>query len=204
MRFTRILIIVVVAMALAACSSSSSNNNNNNNNNNKANDAVPAVPTLLASGGTSTSGTGGNGGYIHLESYGGAVKVLKSGTVDAIVTVPTFTPDFGTDPTAHAVVSAGTTTTVLLDNDDFSGRLCMVSGNANLFIGDGSGTCGDLYDAVVTGLTVEAEATLVLVDPGYCGGPESIGMLTTGAATQVFSFARVTTMVAPASLAAPL
>jgi len=65
----------------------------------------------------------------------------------------------------------------LLDNDDFSGRLCMVSGNANLFIGDGSGTCGDLYDAVVTGLTVEAEATLVLVDPGYCGGPGCYPML---------------------------
>ena len=161
MRFTRILIIVVVAMALAACSSSSSNNNNNNNNNNKANDAVPAVPTLLASGGTSTSGTGGTGGYVNIQSYG-AVKVLKSGTVDAVFTVPTFTPDFGA---VHAVVSAGTTTTVLLDDDDFSGRLCMAGGDSNLYIGNGSGTCGD-GDDTVTGLTVESGAVLILVDQG--------------------------------------
>jgi hypothetical protein len=170
MRFTRILIIMVVAMALAACGTSKSNNSNSNIN--SANDPVPTAPALLASGGTSTSGTGGNGGYIHIESYGGAVRVLKSGTVDAIVTVPTFTPDFGTDPTAHAVVSAGTTTTVVVDTDDFSGQLCMATslGSPYLYTGDGNGTCGDTNDILVTGLTVESGAILVLADYGYWGG----------------------------------
>ena len=129
------------------------------------------VPTLLASGGSSTSGTGGDGGYVYIDTYGGSVKVLKSGTVDTVITVPTYTPNFGTDPAAHAVVSAGTTTTVLLDDDDFPGRFCMsTGGNPYIYIGDGNGTCGDAADVLATGLTVETDATLVLADYGYWGG----------------------------------
>jgi hypothetical protein len=168
MRFTRILIIMVVAMALAACGTSKSNNSNSNIN--SANDPVPTVPALLASGGTSTSGTGGSGGYVYVESYG-AVKVLKSGTVDAsfdsAVSAPT--PSFGTN---HYIVSGGTTT-VLLDIDE-SGVLCTFNGDGNLYIGDGSGSC-DGNDTMVTGLTIDAGATLVLVDQGYCGGPSCGG-----------------------------
>ncbi len=132
--------------------------------------AMPEA-ALLATGGMSTSGSGGTGGSVYLESYGGSVKVLKSGTVDASFTVPTYTPDFGTDPATHAIVSAGTTTTVLVDGDDFAGRLCMVNGGTDLYIGNGDGTCGGIGDTIVTGLTVESGATLVLVDQGSCGGP---------------------------------
>ena len=130
------------------------------------------VPTLLASGGSSTSGSGGGGGYVYLDTYGGSVKVLKSGTVDTVITVPTYTPNFGADPTAHAVVSAGTTTTVVVDVDDFSGELCMTTslGSPYLYIGDGNPPCGDTNDILVTGLTVETGATLVLADYGYLGG----------------------------------
>jgi len=147
---------------LAACGS--------NNNNVIIPPAATPEAALLATGGTSTSGSGGGGGYVRVESYGGAVKVLKSGTVDAVITVPTFTPDFGA-PETHAVVSAGTTT-VLLDSDPADGsHLYAKSGgsDANLYLGDGDGNATN--DPAVTGLTVEAGATLILVDQGYCGGP---------------------------------
>jgi len=168
MRFTRILSIMVVAMALAACSTSTSNNNNNNNNNN-ANDQVLAVPTLLASGGTSTSGTGGSGGYVHLESYGGAVKVLKSGTVDASFDSSVSTPalSIGTNP---AVVSGGTTT-VLVDDDpnDATPHLYTKISDGYLYLGNGNGDATD--DLPVTELTVNAGSILVLVDPGFGYAP---------------------------------
>jgi len=166
MKMNRLLLVMLVFLALTAC-------REKNEPVAGASQTPPSVvsPTLLASGGSSTSGSGGNGGYVYIDTYGGSVKVLKSGTVGTVITVPTYTPNFGTDPAAHAVVSAGTTTTVVLDTDDFSGELCMVSGDPNLYIGDGNGTCGDGGDVLVTGLTVETGATLVLVDQGYCGGP---------------------------------
>ncbi len=145
-----------IILALTACS------NRNETLAGRPEASPPSVaPTLLASGGSSTSGTGGGGGSVYAVSYG-AVKVLKSGTVDAVFTVPTYTPDFGTN---HAVVSAGTTTTVLLDADDSSGNLCAISWNTDLYIGNGDKIC-DGGDTLVTGLTVEAGATLVLVDQG--------------------------------------
>lgn len=162
MKMEKLLLVMLVFLALTAC---------RERNLTVASTQPSAVsPTLLASGGSSTSGSGGNGGYVYIDTYGGAVKVLKSGTVGTVITVPTYTPNFGTDPSAHAVISAGTTTTVVVDTDDFSGALCMVSGDPNLYIGDGSGICGD-GDLIVTGLTVETGATLVLVDQGHCGGP---------------------------------
>jgi len=158
---------MVVAMALAACSTSTSNNNNNNKN---ANDPVPAVPTLLASGGTSTSGTGGSGGYVYVQSYG-AVKVLKSGTVDASFAAPGMASaplNIGTNP---YVISGGTTTLeVVSDTTSTVSGPYLKPSDPYLYIGDGDGdTTNDVTP--VTGLTISAGATLVLVDQGYCGGP---------------------------------
>ena len=88
----------------------------------------------------------------------------KSGTVDASFDSVVSTPilSFGT---TSFVVSAGTTT--VLNTDTTPGNLCQVSGgDGSLYIGDGNGTCGDGLDTLVTGLTVDPGATLVLLDQG--------------------------------------
>ena len=158
MRSARVLMIMVVALALAACGSDKKNNDVQKT-------PPPGTSTFLASGGSSTSGTGGTGGYVKIQSDG-AVKVLRSDTVNAssIPSVALPAPSFGTD---HYIVSGGTMT-VLLDTDE-SGVLCTFYGDANLYIGDGDGFC-DGNDTMVTGLTIDAGATLVLVDQGYWGG----------------------------------
>lgn len=128
---------------------------------------APAAVVLLATGGTGTSGSGGSGGYVYIESYG-TVTVRKSGTVDASFTIPAFTPDFG----SISVIVSGGITTVLLDTDknDGSPHLYVKSGGGdpNLYLGNGDGDTTN--DLPVTGLTVDAGATLVLVDQGYWGG----------------------------------
>jgi len=53
---------------------------------------------------------------------------------------------------------------VLLDGDAAAGNLCTITDSPNLYIGDGIGTCGDGGDTLVSGLTVNSGATLVLVD----------------------------------------
>jgi hypothetical protein len=150
--------IVVLVGFLTACSSGYDNKING------PNDPQTGTPALLATGGTSTSGTGGAGGSVSIQSYG-AVRVLNSGTVDASFDslVSAAAPSFGTNP---AVVSGGTTT-VVLDADDVFGNLCSVTGDTNLYIGDGNSACGDAGDSVVTGLAVNAGATLALVDQGF-------------------------------------
>jgi hypothetical protein len=156
---------MVVAMALAACSTST--NNSTSNNNNTANDPVSLIPTLLASGGTSTSGTGGSGGYVSIQSYG-AVKVLKSGTVDASFdsTVSAPTLGVGANP---AVVSGGTTTLELVsDPSSTVAGLYAKPSDPYLYLGDGDNDTTN--DPAVTDLTVNAGATLVLADQGYWGG----------------------------------
>ena len=100
---------------------------------------------------------------MYIESYG-SVTVSKSGTVDASFDSVVSTPilSFGT---TSFVVSAGTTT--VLNTDTTPGNLCQVSGgDGSLYIGDGNGTCGDGLDTLVTGLTVDPGATLVLLDQG--------------------------------------
>ena len=122
---------------------------------------------LLASGGTGSTGSGGDGGGLYIDSSG-SVKILKSGSVDASFVVTAPTTSFG--PT-HAVISRGTTTTVLVDADDEAGNFCAISnGDGSVYIGDGNNTCGDAGDALVTGLTVEAGGTLVIVDSDADGG----------------------------------
>ena len=125
-------------------------------------DPPPGASVLQASGGTSTSGSGGTGGYTYVRSYG-AVKVLKSGTVDASFPDPSFSPDYGDTP---AIVNSDTT--VLLDEDSNDGNLYAKSGNPNLYLGNGDSDTEN--DLAVTGLTVDAGATLVLVDQDYEGG----------------------------------
>ncbi len=128
---------------------------------------VPFIPSsqpekgtanFLATGGTGSAGSGGNGGYLDIRSSG-AITIKKSGTVDASFIVTEPTPSFGP---AHVVISSGTTTTVLVDGDD--GYLCAQSlGDGSIYIGNGDGIC-DSGDTLVTGLTVEPGATLVITD----------------------------------------
>jgi hypothetical protein len=161
MKFTRVLIIMVVAMALAACSTSTNNSNDN------ADNPVSVIPNLLASGGTSTSGSGGSGGYVYVQSYG-AVKVLKSGTVDANFDSSVSTPTLGVGSNP-AVISGGTTTLELVsDPTSTITGLYAKPGDPYLYLGDGDGDTTD--DFAVTDLIVDAGATLVLADQGYWGG----------------------------------
>lgn len=161
MRSARVLIIMVAALALAACGSDKKNND--------LQTPPPGTSTFLASGGTSTSGTGGTGGYVYLESYGGAVKVLRSGTVDASsgasASTPTSTPTFSFGSN-HWIVSGGTTT-VLVDDDPNDGypHLYARSWDGNLYLGNGDGNAGN--DDALTGLTIDSGATVVLADQGF-------------------------------------
>jgi hypothetical protein len=166
MTFARILIVAAVLGIFAGCGSDPQNSSSTPSSPGDASPGAPSTgaPVLLASGGTSTSGSGGSGGAVYIQSYG-SVKVLKSGTVDASFPDPSFSPDFGTTP-----YTVSSDTTVLLNDDTVSGNLCSASGDNNLYIGNGNGTCGDGGDSVVTGLTVNAGATLVLVDQGIWGG----------------------------------
>ena len=163
--FARILFVAAVLGIFAGCGGDPQNTSST--------PSSPGAPSpgasstgasvLLASGGTSTSGSGGAGGSVYIESYG-SVKVLKSGTVDASFPAPSFSPDFGTTP---AIVSSDTT--VLLDDDpnDGSPHLYAKTGDPNLYLGNGNGDTKD--DPAVTGLTVNAGVTLVLVDQAYGG-----------------------------------
>jgi len=156
--------IMVVAMALAACGSDKKNNDVQKT-------PPPGTSTFLASGGTGSTGAGGTGGYVNIQSYG-AVKVLRSGTVDtglnANASVPVTAANFGANP---AVVSGGTTTLQVDADDPALGNLCTVTGDPNIYIGDGDGTCdAGVNDIMVTGLTIDAGATLVLTDQGYWSG----------------------------------
>ncbi len=156
MRLTSILIAATALLMLAACS---------NGGGGSSAPSAPPTPALIASGGNGTNGTGGNGGYVYIESYGSA-KVLASGTVDASFPDPAFSPNFGAIP---YVVSSDTT--VLLDSDpsDGSPHLYAKAGvsDPRLYLGNGDGDAAN--DPAVTGLTVDAGATLTLVDQGYCG-----------------------------------
>ena len=120
---------------------------------------------FIASGGTGTNGSGGDGGQFYAESSG-SITVLRSGTVNALFTVPAVTPYFGD----HAFIVSSGTTTVLLDNDPNDGQphLYARSGDAYLYLGNGNGDATD--DVAVTGLTVPFGATLVLVDQGWWSG----------------------------------
>jgi hypothetical protein len=116
--------------------------------------------SLLATGGTGS--TGGEGGSVYIGSTG-SVKVLKSGSVDASFTVSAPTPSFGAN---HVIVNGGTTT-VQLDADAIVGGLYVKTGDPHLYLGNGNGILTATDDAVVTGLTINAGATLVLVDQNY-------------------------------------
>ncbi len=152
-----LLFVVLSAVLFAGCKGKSNNN-------------VLFFPEeeltggLLATGGTGSTGSGGTGGQLYLNSTG-AANVLKTGFVDASFVVSEPTPSFGP---VHAVISSGTTTSVQLDIDGIDGGLYTKAGNPRLYLGNNDGNTAN--DPEVTGLTVEAGASLVLVDQGYWGG----------------------------------
>ncbi len=156
-KWTSVLFLVVLSMVFVAGCKGKDNNN------------VFFFPEeeltggLLATGGTGSVGSGGNGGRLDINSSG-AVKVLKTGSVDASFVVSEPTPSFGT---THVVISSGTTTSVQLDVDGIDGGLYTKAGNPRLYLGNNDGDTAN--DPEVTGLTVEAGATLVLVDQNYWG-----------------------------------
>lgn len=160
MRITRVLTVLLAVAAFAACGSDKKSNDHVD---------IPPIPTLLASGGTSTGGTGGSGGYVSINSYG-AIRVLKDGTVDtgsnATAPASVTAVNFGTN---HAVVSGGTTTVELIsDPTSTIAGLYAKPSDAYLYVGDGdSDTTNDLP---VTGLEINGGATLVLTGQGFWGG----------------------------------
>ena len=89
--------------------------------------------------------------------------MLKSGTVDASFTVPTITSDFGAN---HFIVSTDTTVPVPMTTPDRSlPGLYAETGEPLSHSGDGMAAATTAIRAV-TGLTIAAGATLVLVDQG--------------------------------------
>jgi hypothetical protein len=170
MRLARILIVAAVLGVFAGCGSDPQSNSSTSSSAGAPSPGASSTgaSVLLASGGTSSSGSGGIGGSVYVESYG-SVKVLKSGTVDASFPDPAFTPHFGSNP-----FTVSTDTTVLLDEDLNDGNLYAISGDPNLYLGNGNDDTGD--DPAVTGLTVNAGVTLVLVDQGYSGGYATLNL----------------------------
>ena len=130
----------------------------------------PDTSGLLASGGTGSTGSGGNGGMLWIDSSR-AVTISKSGSVDAGFIVAAPAPSFGA---THVVISSGTTTTVQVGLDDISGGLYAKGSETRLYLGNGDGDT--MNDQEVTGLTVQAGATLVLSDQGYWPGTSIANM----------------------------
>jgi hypothetical protein len=129
--------------------------------------SINPMLAFTADGGAGSTGAGGTGGQFYAESNG-SIKVLKAGNVDAVFPEPSTPADFGAQS-----VTVSTDTTVP-GTDGTPGALCQeFGGDGTLFIGDGDGTCDADLDTRVTGLTVAAGATLVLVDDS-----NSQGMLT--------------------------
>jgi hypothetical protein len=155
MTFSRTLIVTAVLVIFAGCGGGDPQNNTSTSSSTGA--PSTGASLLLAGGGTGTSGSGGGGGALYIETYG-SVKVLKSGTVDASFPDPAFTPDFGDHP-----FTVSSDTAVLLDQDLSNGNLYAITDDPNLYLGNGDGDTSD--DPAVTGLTVEAGATLKLVEP---------------------------------------
>ncbi|MFO7716849.1 carboxypeptidase-like regulatory domain-containing protein, partial [Desulfosarcina sp.] len=126
--------------------------------------SINPMLAFTADGGAGITGAGGAGGQFYAESNG-SIKVLKSGTLEASFPEPSTTANFGTHP-----FTVSTDTTVP-DTDNTPGALCQAFGqDGTLYIGNGNGICGDDLDTRVTGLTVAAGATLVLVDDGNMQG----------------------------------
>jgi hypothetical protein len=145
----------------------------------------PGSSALLALGGAGSTGAGGTGGRLSIRTTGSA-QVLASGTVDATFVVSAITASFGANP----VVVSGGTTTVQSNTDAIPGGLYTKDGF--LYQGDGN---GKLDDPVVTGLTVAAGATLVLVDQQAATGYGTVklsndlvinGTITTDASTGLY------------------
>lgn len=136
----------VCMFGLAGCSS----DNNDNS-------APAGVYKLNLAGGTGGTGDGGGGGDIYINNYTD-VKVLRSGSVNASFTVPTYAKNFGE---VKATISADTV--VQLDADAVVGGYYMITNNTNLYLGDGDGILANAPDAddkVVTGLQVNAGKTI--------------------------------------------
>lgn len=127
--------------------------------------------SLIATGGNGATGVGGEGGYLGVVSTG-AAGILKSGSVDASFTVSAPTPSFGA---THAIVTSGTVTVLLAsDPNDGNQHIYTKPGDSQLYLGNGNGNATD--DPVVTGLTINTGATLVLVDQNAVAGSGIIRM----------------------------
>jgi hypothetical protein len=116
-----------------------------------------AINTAGGNGGRD-EGTGGEGGEVTIQKFGGTglVEVLVSGTVDASFTPTAPDPILGDYP-VHITAD----TIIALEPDPPSaGEPYMLSFDPNLYICQGTGHPED--DVVATGLSVDAGATLTL------------------------------------------
>lgn len=136
----------VCMLGLAGCGSDNDNNS-----------APAGVYKLNLAGGTGGTADGGTGGDIYIDNYTD-VKVLRSGSVNANFTVPTYAKNFGE---FKATISADTI--VQLDVDAVGGGYYMITNDTNLYLGDGDGVLAnfpDTDDTIVTGLQVNAGKTI--------------------------------------------
>lgn len=147
------------AMALTACGSSSSGSDSGPGAG-RDGDSFNSL-SISAKGGSSTLGSGGNGGEVDILKLNSEnnLNLVKQGKIDTSYTLPEQTPEFGSNP-----VTIETTQTVNLVEDGIlpaAGVLYMLPGQFRLFKSSGDKTLGHETHEV-TGLTVNSSATLYL------------------------------------------
>jgi len=109
--------------------------------------ATPGANSIVARGGNSTGGKGGNGAQIQINNLGGSdAKILRAGSINTDFVVPDATPSLGTNP---RTISVDTTLSV------GSG---LTAGVASI-LGDDNAT-------VATGLWIQPGVTLT-VNPNF-------------------------------------
>ena len=109
--------------------------------------STPGTNSIVARGGNSTGGKGGNGAQIQINNLGGSdAKILRAGSIDTSFVVPDATPSLGTNP---RTISVDTTLSV------GSG---LTAASANI-LGDDNAT-------VATGLWIKPGVTLT-VNPNF-------------------------------------
>jgi len=145
MKLLKILLVAAASCALFACGDGDS--------------SVTPIPvsgaTINLDGGDafrSYSSAGGGGGVLQIDAYTD-VKILKSGTVNAGFSIPSYAYTFG-----DMKVTVSTDTDVLLDpeGDPGVGSLYQRTNDFTLYVGDGDNET----DVPVTGLSVAGGATL--------------------------------------------
>lgn len=173
--FRSLIVFSSLVLMFAACDFWNSGGTNS-----RSGGAVSQADSVIdASGGRGTAGTGGSGDTdsgIWIESYGSyGIKILQSGRADTSFQyeIPSATPGFGTVP---LTVGGGEVTVNVVTVEPAQGTPYMVAGSGAIYISDGDGLLASGVEARVTGIRIQAGATLTL---GLSADTDGDGLLDT-------------------------